>query len=71
VAMGTVKWFEPIKGYGFITPDDRGPMYSIPNWSGERASATKWSLPEKFRRRICVSIEGGGSAVILSALESI
>jgi len=37
VAMGTVKWFNPIKGYGFIKPDNGGQDVFVHNSAVERA----------------------------------
>nr|WP_210348957.1 cold-shock protein [Bradyrhizobium diazoefficiens] len=40
MAMGTVKWFNPTKGYGFIKPDDGGPDIFVHISAVEKAGYT-------------------------------
>jgi CspA family cold shock protein len=40
VAMGTVKWFNATKGYGFIQPDEGGPDVFVHISAVERAGYT-------------------------------
>ena len=47
MATGTVKWFSPVKGYGFITPDDGAKDAFVHISAVERAGLT--SLDEGQR----------------------
>ena len=49
MANGTVKWFNPNKGYGFIKPDDGGKDIFVHISAVERAGINTLSEGQKIR----------------------
>lgn len=68
MATGTVKWFNPTKGYGFITPDDGGKDAFVHVSEVEKAGIAHLSEGQKVNFEI-LDEDKGPKAIDLSVAE--
>jgi len=66
---GTVKWFNPTKGFGFIEPDDGGKDAFVHISAVERAGMTTLNEGQKVSFDLEDGRDGKASAENLSAVE--
>lgn len=69
MANGTVKWFNPIKGFGFIQPDDGGKDAFVHISALERAGLGTLSEGQKVSYDIEAGRDGKSSACNLSLVD--
>ena len=69
MATGTVKWFNPVKGYGFITPDEGGQDAFVHISAVERAGLSSLNEGQKIHYEIQPGRDGKSSAENLSIAE--
>ncbi len=65
MSHGTVKWFNPQKGYGFIQPDDGSKDIFVHISAVERAGKTTLSEGQKIAFEVEQGQRGKSSAVNL------
>ena len=65
VSMGTVKWFNATKGYGFIQPDDGGNDVFVHISAVERAGLGTLREGQKISYEVESGRDGKSSAVAL------
>ena len=68
MAVGTVKWFNPAKGFGFIQPDDGGQDVFVHISAVERAGLPTINEGDRFEFDIEVDRRGKFAAVNLQPL---
>jgi len=66
---GTVKWFNPTKGFGFIEPDDGGKDAFVHISAVERAGLGTLSEGQKVSYELQAGQQGKSSAENLSIVE--
>ncbi len=69
MATGSVKWFNPIKGYGFIQPSDGSQDAFVHISAVERAGLTSLREGQKVQYDLVPGRNGKSSAENLVALD--
>ncbi len=69
MAIGTVKWFNPAKGYGFIEPEDGSNDAFVHISAVERAGLNSLSEGQKVSYELQPGQNGKSSAENLSVIE--
>lgn len=68
MATGTVKWFNPTKGFGFIQPDDGGPDAFVHISELERAGMHTLNEGQQVSYELEAGRNGKKSAVGIKAV---
>ncbi|MCH8863663.1 MAG: cold-shock protein [Proteobacteria bacterium] len=69
MTTGTVKWFNPAKGFGFIEPEDGGADAFVHISAVERAGLTTLNEGQKVSFELQAGQNGKSSAENLSIVE--
>lgn len=69
MATGTVKWFNPTKGYGFIEPEDGGKDAFVHISAVERAGLGTLREGQKIQYELVPGRNGKASAEDLTVLD--